>query len=106
MTNGQGAATQTALGFYIAYNVAATLASLSAGRVSDSLGNVLVLAAGAAAFLPAYLGFATGNVPLVAAAFVVAGVGIGCVETTEQAAVASLASEQSRGSAFGLLAAI
>jgi hypothetical protein len=43
---------------------------------------------------------------LAAAAFVVAGVGIGCVETAEQAAVASLAPEQYRGSAFGLLAAI
>jgi MFS family permease len=33
-------------------------------------------------------------------------VGIGCVETAEQATVASLAPEQYRGSAFGLLAAI
>ena len=103
---GQGAATQIALGFYIAYYVAATLTSLGAGRVSDSLGNVPVLAAGAAAFLLAYLGFAVGSVPLASAASVVAGVGIGCVETAEQAAVASLAPEHYRGSAFGLLAAI
>jgi MFS family permease len=65
-----------------------------------------VLAAGVAGFLLAYLGFATDNVPLVSAAFVLAGVGIGCVETAEHTAVASLAPEQYRGSAFGLLAAI
>ena len=35
-----------------------------------------------------------------------AGVGIGCVETAEHAAVASLAPEELRGSAFGLLAAV
>lgn len=103
---GQGAATQIALGFYVAYNVAATLTSLVAGRASDALGNVPVLAAGVGGFLLAYLGFATGNVPLVAGAFVVAGVGIGCVETAEHTAVASLSPEQYRGSAFGLLAAI
>ncbi len=74
--------------------------------MSDSLGNVPVLAAGAAAFLLAYLGLAVGSVPLASAASVVAGVGIGCVETAEQAAVASLAPEHYRGSAFGLLAAI
>jgi MFS family permease len=65
-----------------------------------------MLAAGVAAFLLAYLGFALGSVPLAAVAFVVAGVGIGCVETAEHAAVASLAPERYRGSAFGLLAAI
>jgi MFS family permease len=103
---GSGAATQIALGFYVAYNAAATLTSLAAGRASDSLGNVPVLAAGVGGFLLAYLGFAFGSVPLAAAAFVVAGVGIGCVETAEHAAVASLAPERHRGSAFGLLAAV
>jgi len=103
---GQGVATQIALGLYVAYNVAATLISLIAGRASDSFGNVPVLATGAASFLIAYLGFATTNVALVAAAFVVAGIGIGCVEIAENAAVASLSPEQYRGSAFGLLAAI
>jgi MFS family permease len=88
---GQSSATQVALGFYVAYNVAATLTSL---------------AAGVGGFLLAYLGFATANVPLVAVAFVLAGVGIGCVETAEHAAVASLSPEQYRGSAFGLLATI
>jgi MFS family permease len=73
---------------------------------------VPVLAAGAAFFLLAYAGFAvagypaTGGVALLGAAFVLAGVGIGCAETAEHAAVASLAPTGLRGSAFGLLAAI
>jgi MFS family permease len=39
-------------------------------------------------------------------AFVLAGVGIGCVETAEHAAVAVAAPVSIRGSAFGLLAAV
>ena len=35
-----------------------------------------------------------------------AGIGIGCAETAEHAAVAALAPDHLRGSAFGLLAAI
>jgi MFS family permease len=103
---GEQAATQLALGFYVAYNVAATLTSLVAGRAGDSRCNVPVMVAGAAAFLLAYAGFAAGGVALVAGSFVVAGIGIGCVETAENASVASLAPEEYRGSAFGLLAAI
>jgi MFS family permease len=39
-------------------------------------------------------------------AFVLAGLGIGCAETAESAAVASLAPGHLRGSAFGLLATV
>jgi hypothetical protein len=39
-------------------------------------------------------------------AFVLAGLGIGCGETAQTAAVASLAPERLRGSAFGLLATV
>ena len=46
------------------------------------------------------------SVASLAVAFVVAGVGIGCVETAEHAAVATHAPVELRGSAFGLLAAI
>ncbi len=35
-----------------------------------------------------------------------AGLGIGCVETAEHAAVATLAPDELRGSAFGVLAAV
>jgi MFS family permease len=103
-SRGHEGATQLALVLYAAYNLAATLSSLGAGRIGDLRGNIPVLVAGAAFFLLAYLGFAaSGGVVLLAAAFVLAGVGIGCAETAEHAAVASLSPEHYRGSAFGLL---
>jgi MFS family permease len=46
------------------------------------------------------------NVGLLAVAFILAGVGIGCVETAEHAAVAVAAPAPIRGSAFGLLASV
>ncbi|MGH2630489.1 MAG: MFS transporter, partial [Actinomycetota bacterium] len=71
-------------------------------------GTRLVLLGGAGAFLGAYLLFAGvgPSVPILAAGFVLAGVGIGAAETAEHAAVATRAPEQIRGSAFGLLAAL
>ena len=67
-----------------------------------------VLGAGVACFLVAYVGFAaTGaSIAVLAVCFVAAGVAIGCVETAEHAAVARLAPEELRGSAFGLLAGV
>jgi MFS family permease len=104
----QDRATQLALGLYVAYNVAATLASVPAGQLSDRKGAVLVLALGVGLFGLAYAGFAAGatSVPAQAPWFVAAGIAIGCVETAEHAAVAALASAELRGSAFGLLAAV
>ena len=43
---------------------------------------------------------------VLAVPFVLAGVGIGAAETAEHAAVAALAPDEVRGSAFGLLAAV
>lgn len=109
-TPGSGvvSATRTGLLLYTAYNLAATAASFPAGRLSDRIGNTRVLQLGVALFLAAYIGFATAtaNLPGLPSAFVLAGLGIGCCETAEHAAVASLAPEDLRGSAFGLLAAI
>jgi MFS family permease len=104
----QDGATQLALGLYVAYNVAATVASVPAGRLGDRRGAVLVLVLGVGLFGLAYAGFAAGPGTVLALApwFVAAGVAIGCVETAEHAAVASLAPEELRGSAFGLLAAV
>jgi MFS family permease len=69
---------------------------------------VLVLTAGTALFLAAYLGFATANpnLAILALPFAAAGIAIGCVETAQHSAVAALAPTQIRGSAFGLLATI
>lgn len=101
-------ATQLALVLYTGYNLAATLASIPAGRAGDRRGMLRVLAAGAASFLLAYIGlaFSGESFALLAGCFILAGIGIGCAETAETAAVAQLASEQLRGSAFGLLAAL
>lgn len=107
-TAGPQSATQLALTLYIAYNVAATVASLPAGRLGDRWGTVAILTAGVALFGLAYLGLAVGSASLVllGLCFIAAGVAIGCVETAEHAAVASLAPVELRGSAFGLLATV
>jgi len=104
----QDRATQLALGLYVAYNVAATVASIPAGRLGDRRGAVLVLVLGVGLFGLAYGGFAAGGTSVLALApwFLAAGVAIGCVETAEHAAVAALAPVELRGSAFGLLAAV
>jgi len=105
---GQDRATQLALGLYVAYNLAATLASIPAGRLGDRRGAVLVLVLGVGLFGLAYAGFAAGpsSVLALAPGFLAAGVAIGCVETAEHAAVAALAPVELRGSAFGLPAAV
>jgi MFS family permease len=101
-------ATQLALALYVAYNLAATLISIPAGRYGDRHSTVHVLIAGAALFAAAYTWFAIGpsGPALLAPAFALAGIGIGCAETAEHAAIAELAPEHIRGSGFGLLAAV
>jgi MFS family permease len=105
---GPQGATQLALTLYIGYNVAATLASLPAGRLGDRWGTLAILTAGVALFGLAYLGLAVGaaSLGLLGASFIAAGVAIGCVETAEHSAVAALAPVDLRGSAFGLLATV
>ena len=101
-------ATQLALVLYVAYNLAATLISIPAGHYGDRDGTIHVLIGGAGLFAVAYVWFAVGpsGPALLAPAFVLAGLGIGCAETAEHAAVAELAPEDIRGSGFGLLAAL
>ncbi|WP_307659860.1 MFS transporter [Streptomyces sp. V1I1] len=109
--HGTKTATTIALGLYTAYNVAATLASVPAGRLSDRLGSrgpVLVLTGGVAAFAAAY-GLFTINgaaIAFLAIPFLLAGIGIGAVETAQHSAVAALAPTDLRGSAFGMLATV
>ncbi len=101
-------ATTIALGLYAGYNIGATIISIPAGRLVDRFGARHVLIAGVAAFAIAYVGFAFDTTAwwLLAIWFVLAGIGIGCVETAEHSAVATHAPEHIRGSAFGLLAAV
>jgi MFS family permease len=102
----QTAATQLALVLYVLYNLAATVISVPAGWHGDRSNPIRVLATGAVCFTAGYLVFAAGpRQPYVlAAGFILAGLGIGCGETAESAAVAALAPAGLRGSAFGLLA--
>lgn len=106
--HGSDSATKIALVLYAGYNLAATLASIPAGHLGDRRGMLRVLAGGVALFGAAYVVLAaTGaSVLLILVGFALAGVGIGCVETAEHAAVATLAPQSLRGSAFGLLAAV
>lgn len=113
LTPGHGlhAATQIAIALYVVYNVAATITSFPAGSWSDKLGRrgpLIVTATGTAAFLLAYAVFAVSGpvMILLGVAFGLAGVGIGCAETAEHAAVAAFAPQEIRGSAFGLLATV
>lgn len=105
---GHQRATRIAIGLYVLYNVAATIISIPGGSHGDRRGMGRVFAAGVGCFAVAYAVFAFTNarVLVLGAAFVVAGLGIGLAETAEHAAVASLAPDHIRGSAFGLLAAI
>jgi MFS family permease len=102
------AAVQVALGLYVVYNVAATLVSVPAGRIGDRGGSTMVLATGITLFGAAYAGFALGgsSVIALAPAFLLAGIAIGCVETSQNAAVAAVAPRALRGSAFGVFAGI
>jgi MFS family permease len=104
--HGADSAAQLALVLYTAYNIAATLISVPAGRHGDRRHPVEVLAGGTIAFAAAYIVLALTGASMIvlAAGFILAGIGIGCVETAEHAAVATLAPENLRGSAFGLLA--
>jgi MFS family permease len=106
--DGRTDATQIAIGLYVLYNVAGTVASLPFGRLGDRRSFNVVLGAGFALFVAAYVGFALGPTdPLfIGLAFVLAGVGIGAVETGEHALVATSAPAEYRGSAFGLLAGV
>ena len=68
----------------------------------------MVLTLGIALFGASYVGFAIGGstVLALAPAFLLSGVAIGCVETSQNAAVAAVAPGALRGSAFGVFAGI
>jgi hypothetical protein len=89
--HGTKTGTTLALVLYVAYNVAATAVSIPAGRTADRLGSrgpVLVLSVGVAAFAVSYALFAVvgANVLVLAVPFVLAGIGIGVVETAQHSA--------------------
>ncbi len=109
-TPSRGVAAATSLGvlLYLAYNVAATIFSIPAGHAIDRVGPAPLFGLGAGVFLASYLmfGLSGPNIGILLAAFILAGFGIACAETSQHAAVAAHAPTEVRGSAFGLLAAV
>lgn len=98
-------ATSIAILLYAAHNAAAMLAALAGGHLIDRLSPRLVFAAGAVVYVLAYLGFAWEQHawPVLLAAFVLAGVGIGSAEPAESTLVALALPDHLRGNGFGVL---
>ena len=99
------AAASVAIVLYAGHNLTAAIVALAGGAWVDRRGPRLVLAAGAAAYVLAYGGFAFPfhQWLLLAGCFCLAGAGIGLAEPAESTLVAQLLPEGLRGSGFGLL---
>jgi MFS family permease len=99
------AAASVAILLYAGHNLTAAVVALVGGVWVDRRGPRLVFAAGAAAYVLAYGGFAfpIHHWPLLAGCFCLAGAGIGLAETAESTLVAQLLPDRLRGSGFGLL---
>jgi MFS family permease len=99
------AAASLAILLYAGHNLTAAVVALVGGVWVDRRGPRLVFAAGAAAYVLAYGGFAfpIHHWPLLAGCFCLAGAGIGLAETAESTLVAQLLPDRLRGSGFGLL---
>jgi len=99
-------ATSLAIVIYAGHNMAA--AAFAGGHWIDRSSPRAAFATGAALYVLAYDGFAFGPRawPLLLAAFVLAGCGIGLSETSESALVAGAVPDHLRGSAFGVLGGV
>ena len=99
------AAASVAIVLYAGHNLTAAVVALAGGAWVDRWGPRLVFAAGAAAYVLAYGGFAfpIHHWLLLAGCFCLAGAGIGLAEPAESTLVAQLLPDRLRGSGFGLL---
>lgn len=99
------AAASLAILLYAGHNLTASIVALVGGSWIDRWGPRPVFAAGAAAYVLAYGGFAfpTHHWLALAGCFCLAGAGIGLAETAESTLVAQLLPDRLRGSGFGLL---
>lgn len=97
-----------ALALFVGYRVAAMTTGILGGRAIDAFGVRRPLAAGAMLLLGAYVLFAetSGGAAALGAAFVLAGAGIGLVETGEHVAIGRRAPAHSLALAFGALTAL
>lgn len=97
---------RSAMTLYIAYKVASGAISIPAGFVIDRWGAKPVMVIGAALLSLANLAYLSPGLIGLGVGFLTAGLGIGCLETAQCAAVAVAAPSNLRGSAFGVLAAL
>jgi len=107
-TLGLTRATTAATGLYILHNILSAGASLAAGRLADRVnkGRLLAVAYALAAVMALGLVILPMNVWTLAGVFSLAGLYTGMVEALEDSFCAELASEESHGVAFGLLATV
>jgi len=98
-------AASLAILLYAGHNASASAVALGGGHWIDRTGPRRVFATGAALFALAYAGFAVGvrAWPALLGFFLLAGAGIGLVETAESTLVARLLPDDLRGSGFGVL---
>jgi MFS family permease len=98
-------ATSIAVLLYAAHNAAAMVAALAGGYVIDRVNPRFALGAGAFVYVLAYATFAweQHGWPLLLAAFVLAGVGIGCAEAAQTTMVALSLPDRLRGNGYGVL---
>ncbi|MFT4083295.1 MAG: MFS transporter [Nocardioides sp.] len=101
-------ATTIAILLYAGHNALAALSSVVAGFAADRFGPRLVFGVGSGAYVAAYALFAPTRheIWLIALAFCLAGVGIGCAETAESTMVARALPDRLRGNGFGFLGLI
>jgi len=102
------AATSLAVLIYAGHNLLGSFVAYGGGHWLDRAGPRVVFASGALAYVAAYGLFALPSHawPVLVAAFLLAGSGIGFAETAESALVARLLPDRLRGSGFGLLGGV
>jgi MFS family permease len=98
-------ATSLAILLYAMHNAVAAVAALAAGHLVDRVGPRSVFAAGAIVYLASYAVFAVTehSAAILAAAFAMAGIGVGAAETVESATVALSLPDELRATGYGAL---
>jgi MFS family permease len=102
------AATSLAVLIYAGHNLFGSFVAYGGGHWLDRAGPRVVFASGAITYVAAYSLFALPfhGWPILVAAFLLAGSGIGFAETAESALMARLLPDRLRGSGFGLLGGV
>lgn len=97
--------TSIAILLYAGHNACAAVTAPMAGAWADRIGPRAVLGSGAGVYVVGYLLFARSDqqVWVIALAFGLAGIGIGCAETAESTTVALALPDRLRGNGFGVL---